>query len=131
LLDRFDLRVLVEATSRRDLLDAAPAEPTASVAERVSAARRRAIERGVPANRYLSGRQVEECTRLTDAARERLDDALAHGRLSGRGLRRVRAVALTLDDLAGGDGELDEGVVAQALLLRSDLGVGEVAAGAA
>ena len=47
-----------------------------------------------------------------DAARERLDDALAHGRLSGRGLRRVRAVALTLDDLAGGDGELDEGVVA-------------------
>ena len=131
LLDRFDLRVLVEATSRRDLLDAAPAEPTASVAGRVSAARRRAIERGVPANRYLSGRQVEECTRLTDAARERLDDALAHGRLSGRGLRRVRAVALTLDDLAGGDGELDEGVVAQALLLRSDLSVGEVAAGAA
>ena len=120
LLDRFDLRIRVEPTDPTELLAAPPGEPTVTVAERVAQARVRAQRRGVRSNRVLSSSMLERCTSFDPVARGLLDDALAEGRLSGRGLRRIRTVALTLDDLRGGDGVLDLDVVAQALSLRAD-----------
>jgi magnesium chelatase family protein len=50
-----------------------------------------------------------------------VERAVDRGRLSGRGVNRIRAVALTIDDLRGGDGSLDAEVVAEALAFRADL----------
>lgn len=130
LLDRFDLRLRVEATESADLMGAEPGESTAPVAERVAAARKRARTRGVASNRMLSAGQVDRVCGLDREARSLLNDALDAGRLTGRGLRRIRAVALTIDDLRGGDGTLDVGVVAQALSLRAEVRL-DAAAGVA
>lgn len=130
LLDRFDLRLRVEPTDGARLLGAAAGESSAVVADRVAAARERARSRGVAVNRLLSNRRLDELTTVDDTARVLLEDAIAAGRLSGRGLRRIKLVALTLDDLRGGSGRLDAEVVAQAMALRADLRFGEIGVGA-
>lgn len=129
LLDRFDLRLRVEPTDGAHLLGSPAGESTAVVAARVARARARALERGVTANRLLSARKLDSLARLDDGATRLLGESIAVGRLTGRGLRRVKCVALTLDDLRGGDGCLDSEVVAQAMALRADLRFGEVGAG--
>lgn len=121
LLDRFDLRLLVSAAGHREVVAGAPGEPSVVVAERVAGARRRSRSRGVAVNAELSAATLADCTRFTPAANAVLARALETGRLSGRGLRRIRCVALTLDDLRGGDGVLDDEVVLAALALRSEL----------
>lgn len=130
LLDRFDIRLRVEAVDGRELLDVAPGEASSEVAARVAAARRRAVGRGVRANRFLAASQVDDAARLDGSARRLLEQALAGGRLSARGLRRVKVLALTLDDLRGGRGLLDAGVVAHALAMRAELRVGDQAGAA-
>lgn len=122
LLDRFDLRLSVCPPAAGDLLDAALGEASATVAQRVASARGRAEARGVRSNSCLSAPRLEEVTSLHPKARELLEHALETGAVSPRGLRRVRSVALTIDDLEGGDGHLVEAVVARALALRCELG---------
>ena len=120
-LDRLDLRVLVRPPSRAELLELPPGEPTATVARRVTAARARAQARGVGSNVELRSADLDEWCRFDATARTLVERAIDAGRLTGRGLARVRAVALTLDDLRGGDGTLDGDVVCEALALRADL----------
>lgn len=122
LLDRFDLRLVVSAASHREVVDGVGGETSAAIAERIARARERATGRGVPSNAELSAAALAECTRLTHSAAELLARAGAAGRLSGRGARRVRCVALTIDDLGEGDGTLHEDVVARALALRCEVG---------
>ncbi|MCB1284858.1 MAG: hypothetical protein KDB20_11135, partial [Microthrixaceae bacterium] len=110
-----------------DLLSVERGEPTVEVAERVAKVRERSARRGARVNRLLSSTELDRLVGLEAPARELLDDALASGRLSGRGLRRIKSVGLTLDDLRGGDGTLDAGVIAHALSLRADLRFGEAA----
>lgn len=50
-----------------------------------------------------------------------MDDAIDRGVLSGRGWGRIRRVALTLDDLRGGEGDIDVGLVTQALAMRAPI----------
>ena len=128
LLDRFDLRLRVEPTDPGRLLASEPGESSDDVAARVAAARERARGRGVECNRLLTARQLDAIVDLDGGARRVLETALAAGRLSGRGLRRIKLVALTLDDLRGGSGRLDAEVVAQAMALRADLRFGEIGA---
>ena len=90
------------------------------VAARVAQARERARARGVPANAELSGRDLDEVAPLSQRASAVLESALASGRLSARGLRRVWRVALTIADLAEADGPLSAEHVAAALHLRSE-----------
>jgi len=131
LLDRFDLRLRVEATESSQLMSAEPGESSQVVAARVAAARARAAERGVIANRFLTSAQLELVAPIDRFGRRLLEDAIRSGQLSGRGLRRIRLVALTLDDLRGGDGHLDLDVIAQAMALRAELRFGEPQWGAA
>jgi magnesium chelatase family protein len=91
------------------------------VAVRVMSARAPAAARGVAANSRLSVAQLADVTSLDPGAVSMLERALDSGRLSGRGLFRVRLVALTLDDLRGGDGQLDRDLIAQALTLRTEI----------
>jgi predicted ATPase with chaperone activity len=56
------------------------------------------------------------------AGRRLLERKLREGRLSARGLARARRVALTVADLAGHDGPLEEDHVLLALALRAPAG---------
>jgi magnesium chelatase family protein len=126
LLDRFDLRVRVRRPAVEDLLTprlsgpgtSHQAEPSAVVAARVVKARGRAIERGVHANAELPSWRLDELAPLGPGARRLLARRLRDGRLSARGLDRVRRVALTLADLAGAEGPLSDEHVLTALALR-------------
>lgn len=121
LLDRFDLRVDVLRPEVDELLGSERGEPTATVAERVAEARDRAVLRGVRSNAELAGPDLDRWAPLTTDARDLLATVLRAGRLSARGLARVRRVALTLSDLSGHDGPLTAGQVGTALQLRADV----------
>ncbi|MFZ9398903.1 MAG: YifB family Mg chelatase-like AAA ATPase [Ilumatobacteraceae bacterium] len=123
LLDRFDLRVVVHPPEADELLGRFAGESTAEVVVRVRAARERAIERQGRLNAELDASSIDLHAPLSEAARRLLRDNVERGRLSGRGLLRVRRVARSLADIAGHDGELGDHHVAAALALRSHIGV--------
>lgn len=120
LLDRFDLRVEVLRPDVDDLLRGQPGEATAVVAERVAEARARARARGVWANAELGAAALDEAAPLSDGAALIVEQALRSGRLSARGLQRVRRVALTLSDLWGLGVPLQSDQVSLALSLRAE-----------
>ena len=120
-VDRLDLVVRVDRPDPADLLDNGPSTPSAEVAERVAEVRRRARERGVSSNGELSGADLDLHAPLEGAATEVLRGALAEGRLSARGLRRVRTVARTIRDLDDGGHKLRAADVIAALSLRMRL----------
>ncbi len=120
LLDRFDLRVDVTRPDVDDLLGGKGGEPSAVVAARVAAARERAAARQVRCNADLPAGRLDAEASMSIGARTLLETSLRQGRLSARGLARVRRVALTFADLAGVDGPLRAEEVGQALALRSD-----------
>jgi magnesium chelatase family protein len=121
LLDRFDVRLFVDPPAADEVFGpaAGAGESSAQVRARVAAARDRALLRGVSHNRQLRGSDLEQWAPLSPRARQVLRDLLADGTLTVRGAERVRAVALTLADLAGSDPPLDEQLVSAAVLLRS------------
>ena len=118
LLDRFDLRILVDRPSPESVLGGQAAESTARIAERVALARERAKERGVARNADIDDVQLDELAPLTDEAVVLLQEGLRCGRISARGVQRVRRVALTMCDLGGQSGRLDAERVSAALALR-------------
>jgi magnesium chelatase family protein len=126
LLDRFDLRVSVNRPEIGQLLPLEPgteaaSENTATVAARVAAARDVAfLARGVRCNAELPASRLDELAPLTAGARAILEAQLRRGRLSARGLHRIRRVSLTLADLGGRTGPIGEEDICAALVLRSD-----------
>jgi magnesium chelatase family protein len=120
LLDRFDLRVWVGRPATDQLLDDRPGESSAEVRERVLAARAIAAARGFGPNSSLSGPELDEVAPLDAEARTIVRRELDRGRLSGRGLHRIRRVARTIADLRGA-AEVGAGDVVLALELRIDL----------
>ena len=118
LLDRFDLQVMVPVPDPAALFDAAAGESSAAVAARVADARRRARDRGLVCNARIDGAAVDELAPLDDDARATLQQAVASHRLSARGLRRVRTLALTLADLSGHEPPLGRVHVLEAMALR-------------
>jgi magnesium chelatase family protein len=120
LLDRFDLRVEVSRPSVEDLLGSASGEPTASVAARVLEVRDLAVLRGVRTNAEIPVRRLDELAPLASDATALLEQALRSGRLSARGLHRVRRVARTIADLDGAPQQIAAPHVATALSLRVD-----------
>ncbi|MCU1356706.1 MAG: putative magnesium chelatase [Acidimicrobiales bacterium] len=124
LLDRFDLRVDVMRPQVEALLGGEAGERSETVAERVARARLAAHARGVRANADLHGPTLDRWAPFDAEAHAHLTDCLRRGRLSARGLARVRRVSLTLADLAGHDGPLTKRFVSTALALRSDVVLG-------
>lgn len=130
ILDRFDLRVAVQRPQPSALLADQGGEATAAVAARVRAARAVAAERGVPGNAAIRDEHLDRHAALDPSARRMLESALVKGRLTGRGLARVRRVGRTVADLAGADpqGPLGAEHVAVAMALRGALPAGAEAA---
>ena len=121
LLDRFDLRVVISRPSVPDLLDAPRGEPSSVVRARVERARQAASHRGVRCNAELSAAMLDRVASLSPGGRALVEHRLRSGRLSARGLHRVRRVARTLADLSGDDSAvLSEAHLAAALELRAD-----------
>ncbi len=110
LLDRIDIRIDVPAVSAADLILPTPAETSATVAERVAAAR--AIQRdrfaalGAPnvlTNARCSPSLIETVAAPDSAATQLLRSAAEAMQLSARGYHRVLKLARTLADLDGAD----------------------------
>ncbi len=118
LLDRFDLRVDVRPPTPAELLGGGPEESTEIVAARVARAREEAAARGVRCNAELPANRLDEVAPLTDGASAALRLELERGRLTGRGLRRVRTVARTVADLQGLGARIDVEIIRAALALR-------------
>ena len=132
LLDRFDLAISIERPSAEELSGDSPEESTAAVAGRVLAARRLAELRGTTVNAELPGSGLDRSAPVSREAADLLDENVRAGRLSARGLHRVRRIARTVADLdldpdAAADGRAGEPVglrhVHEALVLRSDRGL--------
>jgi magnesium chelatase family protein len=118
LLDRFDLRITVPVPEPATLFDPVVGESSAEVAARVRTARQRAHQRNTVCNSRLDGSVLDEVAPLDADARTTLQQAVADHRLSARGLRRVRLLALTLADLAGQEPPLGRIHVLEAMALR-------------
>jgi len=123
LLDRVDLRVEVDRVTRGELTRrGARGESTATVADRVHAARERAAARlaGTPwrTNSEVPGQELRSRWHAVSGAMDEAERNLERGVLTARGLDRVLRVAWTVADLVGHD-RPDATDVALALQLRT------------
>lgn len=121
LLDRFDLRLEVPRVDGTAIFGRSPGESTAVVRERVLEARERAVHRGVTCNARLRSDLLDRVASLDDQAEGVLRRELDAGRLTARGLHRVRRVARTIADLRDGAPVLGVDDVREALLLRASI----------
>jgi len=97
-LDRLDLQIEVPALTAAELMESFPGEPSATVRERVLAARDRQRARGWLNARVPHAALREACA--LDAAGVRLvADAVDRGGMSARGVHRALRVARTIADL--------------------------------
>ena len=101
-LDRIDLHVAVSRLARDEVLTAEPGEPSATVRERVAAARRHAAARGQEGpNAQLAPDAARRAAGLDGRARALLGRAVDRLGLSARAHDRLLRVGRTIADLAG------------------------------
>ena len=101
LLDRIDIQIEVPAVPASQLAAVADGEPSAVVAARVAAARRRALDRQGTVNGLLAGSELDRHCRLDDTASHFLQMATTRLGWSARSFHRVLRVARTVADLEG------------------------------
>jgi magnesium chelatase family protein len=102
-LDRLDLQIEVPALASGELLAEPAGESSASVRERVLAARTLQQRRGA-LNATLSNAALRDHCVLDTAGRRLMADAVDRGGMSARAVHRALRVARTIADLAGEKG---------------------------
>ena len=122
LIDRIDLQIEVGRISFPEMIDRAPAEPSAAIRNRVVSARERQRRRyaklGVESNAELEASQVRGFCALDDASAAFLREACVKRQFSARAFDRIARVARTIADLAGSDA-IEREHVAEAITYRS------------
>jgi len=119
-LDRLDLLIEVPVIPPRELQDLATGEPSAVVAERVAAARERALARQGVANALLQAQDLAQNAVLELAAEALLERSAEKLGWSARSFHRVLRVARTVADLAAAD-VIASTHIAKAIQLRRGL----------
>lgn len=111
LLDRFDMVIEVPPVDTTSLLSKPDGENSATIRQRVVAARGRQQHRysgtGITCNARLSGRQLRECCPLSPGQQGILQQAVEQFNLSARAFDRIWRVTRTIADLAGRDAPVD------------------------
>ena len=120
LLDRIDLTIEVPALSAAELTQAQAGEASASVRERVLAARARQTARQGKTNAGLNAAELDSIARIEPEAKQALGEMLEKLSLSARSYHRILRVARTLADLAG-DETVNRGHVLRAVSFRRAL----------
>jgi magnesium chelatase family protein len=125
LLDRIDLRLRVPRLTKAELMGGTASETSASIRDRVQAARDRQTGRwasiGVACNAHLSGPTARRRVRLAVDAGELLGRAVESLALTGRGFDRALKIGQTIADLAGRE-VVEAGDMAEALSYRDGFG---------
>ena len=107
LLDRIDLRLRVPRLTKHELMGSDAGEPSASIRDRVQAARDRQRARwadlSVACNAHLPGPVARRRVRLTAEAESTLGAVVDQLCLTGRGFDRAIKVARTIADLDAAD----------------------------
>ena len=104
LLDRIDIQLQVLPIPHRELIRATGGgEDSATVRQRVLAARQRQLSRQGKANAALLAEDIKRYCQLGEAEQQLLEDAVELLGLSARGYHRVLKVARTIADLTGDD----------------------------
>ncbi len=106
LMDRIDIQVEVESVPFNDMVNAPKGESSATIRERVIAARRIQEERyagvkGIHCNAQMTTSLLHTYARLDEQGTTRLRDAMRRLNLSARAYDRILKVARTIADLAG------------------------------
>lgn len=126
LLDRIDLTIDVQPVPIEDLKKAPSeqAETTASILERVIAARQRQSRRfgemNMRTNNEMNVKHIDKLCPLDDASSELLTQAVNRLNLSARSYHRTIKVARTIADLAGSEG-IEAPHIAEALQYRQNV----------
>jgi magnesium chelatase family protein len=107
LLDRIDIQIEVPALTPQEIASAASAEASASIRERVEAARSRQRARfarhAIGDNAAMSARHIRRFCELDAECAKRLEEAIDRLGLSARAYDRVLKVARTIADLDSSD----------------------------
>ncbi|MFP4540852.1 MAG: YifB family Mg chelatase-like AAA ATPase [Opitutales bacterium] len=105
LLDRIDLHVEAPALSVGELRQAAPGESSATIRERVAAARQRQVTRfagtGFATNAAMTSKAIRHYCAITASQGDLLQQAMERLQLSARAYDRILKVARSIADLAG------------------------------
>jgi magnesium chelatase family protein len=117
LLDRIDLQVEVLAAPAAELMALPDGEPSATVAERVAAARHRQMARQGEPNALLEPARIDSFCQPDEPAGRFVRNAAERLGWSGRRLHRCLKVARTVADLAGSE-SITTAHVAEALQLQ-------------
>ena len=103
LLDRIDMHIEVPPVPLAHLHAKHSADSSATIRERVCAARQRQQQRGLNTNSGLTRNEIEQVCVLDEAMRQFLDRAITQLGLSARAYHRILKVARTIADLADAD----------------------------
>ena len=119
LLDRIDMHVEIPALSHRDLesREEDTGYHSEAVRARVSAVRKRQLERDATVAQLLTARETEASCLLTESARRVLDRGFTRLGLSARAYHRVLRVSRTIADLDQSE-SIDSDHVAEAISYR-------------
>ncbi|MCC6414542.1 MAG: YifB family Mg chelatase-like AAA ATPase [Opitutaceae bacterium] len=107
LLDRIDIHIDAPALSIGDLRSAKPGEDSATMRERIAAARQHQQHRfastGVGSNARMTHAQIRKHCQIDTALGDLLQQAMEQLSLSARAYDRILKVARTIADLAGAE----------------------------
>ncbi|HYA48281.1 MAG TPA: ATP-dependent protease, partial [Burkholderiales bacterium] len=108
LLDRIDIQLEVPEVKFRDIVSREPAESSAAIRARVTAARGRQLVRfkgrRIYANAQMAPRDIKRHCAVPAEAEKLLETAVTRLGFSARAYDRVLRVARTIADLEGTDG---------------------------